>query len=96
MFLANMRGTVEMGDANSSQEQRILEDELSLQLDLLKHDVPPAPLYVENAATDHVLMEPVKGKGSSTWMMLDEGTLEAAVFCAALAVVFAAPLLLDP
>lgn len=101
MLLANMMGTMEVKDATASLEQRLLEDDLSLQLDLLKHEMPPGKLFLEDETTDQLFADsddliPVSTTGlASTWMMLDEGTLEAAVICAALAAIFLVPQFLD-
>jgi len=99
MLLANMMGTAEAEDVSTVMEQRLLEDELNLQLDLLNHEMPPDHLFVEDETTDQFSVEsddhnmhvPTKAEATSTLMMLDEGTLEAAVFCAALGMIFMIP-----
>ena len=109
MILANMMGTIERDDSTteaSDMEQRLLEEDLSLQLKLLKLEMTPNKLFVEDEKTQSLSFDSLivpqalniqKKKSAaaaeppSTWMMLDEGTTEAALFCAALGIMFMMP-----
>ena len=105
MMLANMMGTMEKDDgtAASDMEQRLLEEDLNLQLKLLKLEMTPGKLFVEDENTESLssgslvvppalnLRKKSAAEPPSTWMMLDEGTMEAALFCAALGIMFMMP-----
>jgi hypothetical protein len=89
------------GQPEEAFEHRLIEEELSLQLSLLKEQMPSETLFEAGEAEDAVEETLGQKKGGAviiptpsnkllvqegrTMMMLDEETLEAAVICLVIA-----------
>lgn len=77
-------------------EQRLLEEDLSLQLNFLQTEMPEAALFPEEA-TMHPPSEPdvPSAPVQATLTLVDENLLESLAVCAVLGVIVFAPHLLN-
>jgi hypothetical protein len=102
MFLSNVGGGAPVHNEDTLIEQRLLEDDLSLQLKLLHEETPEKMLFPEKALmAEEVTMHPEhfqpKASASATAQaltLLDENMLESMVICVIFGVLVMAPHLL--
>jgi hypothetical protein len=94
MFLGNVAG----GDAHIEDklfEERLLEEDLSLQIDLLKKEMPESTLFPEEVTMHPEHFEkPKETLGTAAVDLLDENLLESLAICAVFGVLLFAPHLL--
>jgi hypothetical protein len=99
MFLSNLGGSV-VHNEDTLLEQRLLEDDLSLQLQLLHEETPEKVLFPEEAvvpeeATMHPEhFQPTASATTQALTLLDENMLESMVICAIFGILVMAPHLL--